>query len=144
MPRRVSRACPEERKRRRGITLFESVAALTIVGLVAISALEAVGAEMRTAERARRALEVEALATQRMDMMDLLSDQELQALPDSISSGTFEAPLDEYKWKTTSASVSDQPGLYAVTVEVIWNSGSYTERSRMYRRPRTFTRPSGG
>src|SRR5471030_3123136 len=71
---------------RKGITLFESVAALTIVGLVAVSALEAVGAEMRTAERARRALEVEALATQRLDGMDLLTDQELQAIPDSVAS----------------------------------------------------------
>ena len=68
---------------RKGITLFESVAALTIVGLVAISALEAVGAEMRTAERARRALEVEALATQRLDALELLNDQELQTIPDS-------------------------------------------------------------
>src|SRR5437016_6566655 len=128
---------------KRGITLFESVAALTIVGLVAISALEAVGAEMRTAERARRALEVEALATQRMDMMDLLTDQELQALPDSVSSGTFDAPLAEYRWKTSSTPVSDQPGLYAVAVEITWAAGSYTEHSRMYRRPRTFTRPAG-
>src|SRR2546430_6389748 len=101
---------------KRGITLFESVAALTIVGLVAISALEAVGAEMRTAERARRALEAEALATQRLDAMDLLTDQELQAIPDSVGSGAFDAPLDEYKWTTTSAPVSEQPGMYAVAV----------------------------
>src|SRR5215218_5407957 len=103
---------------RKGITLFESVAALTIVGLVAISALEAVGAEMRTAERARRALEVEALATQRLDGMDLLTDQELTSIPDSVAAGSFDAPLDEYKWTTVSAPVSDQPGVYDVRVEI--------------------------
>jgi type II secretory pathway pseudopilin PulG len=128
------------RKRARaGITLFESVAALTIVGLVAISALEAAGAEMRTAERARRALEVEALATQRMDALDLLTDQELQAVPDSVSAGKFDAPLDEYKWTTSSAPVSDQPGIYDVAVSVTWASGSYTQHTQMYRRPRQLT-----
>ena len=132
------------RRAKRGITLFESVAALTIVGLVAISALEAVGAEMRTAERARRALEAEALATQRLDAMDLLTDQELQAVPDSVGSGAFDAPLDEYKWTTTSAPVSEQPGMYAVAVKITWSSGSYAQHTQMYRRPRQFTAPGRG
>lgn len=130
MPKRV----------RRGITLFESVAALTIVGLVAISALEAVGAEMRTAERARRALEVEALATQRLDGMELLTDQELQAIPDSVAEGVFDAPLDEYKWTTSSSSVAEQPGVYSVSVEISWPTGTYALNTRMYRRPRQITR----
>jgi type II secretory pathway pseudopilin PulG len=125
---------------RRGTTLFESGAALTIVGLVAISALEAVGAEMRTAERARRALEVEALATQRVDAMDLLSDTELQAIPDSVAKGTFDAPLAEYHWTTNSTAVSDQPGLYDVQVTITWREGEYTLGTRMYRRPRQITR----
>jgi type II secretory pathway pseudopilin PulG len=129
---------------RRGITLFESVAALTIVGLVAVGALQAVGAEMRTAERARRALEADALATQRLDAMDLLTDQELQSIPDSVASGAFDAPLDEYKWTTTSAPVSEQPGLYAVAVKIIWAAGTYTQHTQMYRRPRQFTSAPGG
>ena len=125
---------------RRGITLFESVAALTIVGLVAISALEAVGAEMRTAERARRALEVEALAVQRLDAMDLLSDQELQVIPDSVAAGRFDAPLDEYEWSITSKPVSEQPGIYDVTLTINWESGSYPLKTKMYRRPRLLQR----
>ena len=40
---------------RNGISLFEAVAALAIVGVTAVSALSAVGGEMRTASRARRA-----------------------------------------------------------------------------------------
>jgi type II secretory pathway pseudopilin PulG len=121
---------------RRGITLFESVAALTIVGLVAISALEAVGAEMRTAERARRALEVEALATQRLDALELLNDQELQAIPDSVASGTFDAPMDEYSWTIASEPVTEQPGVYDVALTIDWERGSYPIRTKMYRRPR--------
>jgi type II secretory pathway pseudopilin PulG len=125
---------------RRGITLFESVAALTIVGLVAISALEAVGAEMRTAERARRALEVEALATQRLDALELLNDQELQVIPDSVASGTFDPPMDEYSWTVASSPVSEQPGLYDVSLDITWENGSYPIRTKMYRRPRLLQR----
>ena len=125
---------------RSGITLFESVAALTIVGLVAIAAMETVGAEMRTAERARRALEVEALATQRLDAMDLLTDQELQAIPDSIAAGTFDAPLDEYTWAVESTPVSEQPGVYDVAITILWENGSYPVRTKMYRRPRLLQR----
>ena len=121
---------------KRGITLFESVAALTIVGLVAISALEAVGAEMRTAERARRALEVEALATQRLDALELMNDQELQVIPDSVATGTFDAPLDEYSWTIESSPVADQPGVYDVAMNITWENGSYPIRTKMYRRPR--------
>ncbi len=125
---------------KRGITLFESVAALTIVGLVAISAMEAVGAEMRTAERARRALEVEALATQRLDAMELLNDQELQAIPDSVASGQFDEPLDEYTWTVESAPVAEQPGVYDVALTIDWENGSYPIRTKMYRRPRLLQR----
>jgi prepilin-type N-terminal cleavage/methylation domain-containing protein len=95
---------------RRGISLLEAVVAIAIVGITSVSALEAVGGDMRTAERARRAIVVEALAGSRLEFMDLLTDRELQALPDSVESGKFPAPLDEYSWKTTSAPVSDQAG----------------------------------
>lgn len=125
---------------RRGITLFESVAALTIVGLVSISALEAVGAEMRTAERARRALEVEGLATQRLDALELLTDQELQAIPDSVAAGKFDAPLEEYSWAIESTPVAEQPGVYDVALTIAWDNGSYPIRTKMYRRPRLIQR----
>ena len=120
---------------RRGISLFEAVAALAIVGMTAVSALAAVGGEMRVAERARRALEAEALATQRLDFMTLLNDSELQNLPDSVTRGTFDPPLDQYTWSATSAPVSTQAGVYAVRVNVGWNVGSYALRTYLYRRP---------
>jgi type II secretory pathway pseudopilin PulG len=125
---------------RKGITLFESVAALTIVGLVSISALEAVGAEMRTAERARRALEVEALATQKLDALELLNDQELQVIPDSVAAGKFDGPLDEYSWTIESSPVAEQPGVYDVALDITWENGSYPIRTKMYRRPRLLQR----
>jgi type II secretory pathway pseudopilin PulG len=120
---------------RSGISLFEAVAALAIVGMTAVSALAAVGGDMRTAERARRALEVEALATQRLDFMALLNDSELQNLPDSVAKGRFDAPLDSYKWAASSAPVSSQSGVYDVRVKVEWSDGSYALRTYFYRRP---------
>ena len=125
---------------RRGITFFEAVAALAIVGVTSISALAAVGAEMKTAERARRALEVEALATQRLEYLAIVRDADLQNLPDSIAKGQFDKPLDEYKWTTTASARTDPGGVYDVVVTVTWPEGSYALHSAVYRRPRNATR----
>src|SRR3954468_16103029 len=125
---------------RLGITLFESVAALTIVGLVAISALEAVGAEMRTAERARGGVGVEGVGTQGLDALELLNDQELQAIPDSVAAGKFDAPLDEYSWSIASSPVPEQPGVYDIVMAINWENGTYPIRTKMYRRPRLLQR----
>ena len=124
-----------DKRPRRGVTLFEAVAAMTIVGMTAISALAAVGAEFRTAERSRRALEAEALATNRLSMLDLLTDQELQSLPDSVASGAFPEPLNAYTWNTTSAPMSEQPGVYAIHIGIGWKGGAYDVASYVYRRP---------
>jgi type II secretory pathway pseudopilin PulG len=113
---------------------------VTIVGITAVAALEASAGEMRTAERAQRALVVEALATSRLDFMDLMTDRELQSLPDSVTSGKFAESLDEYSWKTTSTAYSDQAGVYTIVLTVSWPTGSYTTRTYQYRTPPLVTR----
>ena len=80
------------------------------------------------------------LATSRLEAMNLLVDQELQSLPDSIKEGKFAPPLDGYAWKATSTPVSDQAGLYSVHVTVEWTNGSYELKTYMYRSPRLVTR----
>jgi type II secretory pathway pseudopilin PulG len=134
------RARDDTRRRRSGISLLEAVAAVAIVGLTAVGALESVGGDMRTAEKAKRAAEAEALATSRLDFMDLLNDRELQALPDTVEKGTFPAPLHEYSWKTTSTPVAEQAGVYDVRITIDWPTGSYTVRTYEYRRPPLVTR----
>ena len=126
--------------RRPGITLFETVVALAIVGMTSVAAMTAVGAELRAAERARRALEAEALATQRTSLLDLLADDDLLALPDSVAQGRFEAPLDAYRWETTAAPVDSVAGVHDVSVRVTWADGAYELRTRAYRRPLVVTR----
>jgi type II secretory pathway pseudopilin PulG len=125
---------------RPGFSLFEAVVAVTIVGITSVSALSAAGGEMRTAERARRALEAEALATARLDFMNLLYDADLQALPDSVAKGSFDKPLDEFSWTATSAAYTDQAGVYDVRVTITWPQGAYTLKTYLYRRPATVTR----
>ena len=68
------------------------------------------------------------------------SERELQALPDSIEKGSFPEPLAEYSWKTTSAPLDEQPGVYTIRVSVEWPTGSYTVRTYQYRRPPLVTR----
>jgi type II secretory pathway pseudopilin PulG len=122
--------------RRAGVTLFEAVAAMAIVGLVSIAALEAAGAEMRTAEKARRTVEAAALAQQRLDWLDFLNETQLRALPDTVKEGKFPEPLDEYTWTTESTPIASQPGVYDVTVHVIWlKDQNFTLKSYIYRRP---------
>jgi type II secretory pathway pseudopilin PulG len=137
---RIPRPHSPGAKPRPGISLLEAVVAIAIVGMTAVSALEAAGGDMRAAERSRRAIEAEALATSRLDFMDLLTDRELQALPDSVEKGKFDAPLDEYSWKTTSTPLPDQAGVYTIRVTVEWPSGSYALRSYAYRTPPFATR----
>ena len=122
-------------RNRNGITLFETVVALAIVSITAISALEAVAAQLRTAERARRALETEVLANARLDFLNLLTDQELQALPDSVKKGTFDPPLNEYAWETSATAVTGQAGVYDITLTITWPKNRYLVHSAQYRRP---------
>jgi type II secretory pathway pseudopilin PulG len=119
---------------------MEAVVAVAIVGMTAVGGLEAVGSDMRTAERARRAIETETLATSRLEFMDLLSDRDLQAIPDSVATGTFAKPLDEYSWKTAVTPLADQAGVYDVRVTIAWPTGSYLVKTYAYRRPALATR----
>jgi type II secretory pathway pseudopilin PulG len=119
---------------------MEAVVAVAVVGMTAVGALEAVGSDMRTAARSKRAIEAEALGTSRLQFMDLLTDRELQSLPDSVQNGKFPAPLDEYAWITTSTPLADQAGVYDVRVTVTWPNGSYVLKSYQYRLPPLTTR----
>ncbi|HVZ50220.1 MAG TPA: type II secretion system protein [Gemmatimonadaceae bacterium] len=131
--------------RRRGVSLFEAVAAMAMVGIVAVAALEAVGSGMRTAARARRIVEASALAESRLDWLDFMNATAMQALPDSVKRGTFDPPLDDYAWTTDAVPVSTQPGLYDVTVRVSWApDGAFALRSYVYRRPVITTGAAGG
>ena len=78
-------------------------------------------------------------------LLNLLTDQELQALPDSVKSGKFAAPFSDYAWQASAGAVSGTAGVYEVVTSVTWPKNSYTVRTYQYRRPPlagTTTNPS--
>lgn len=117
----------------RGFTLLEAVVALTIVGLAGVSALAAFGTELRTAERARRAVEGGALAQDRLATLEWLAPSALALLPDSLARGNFPAPFEQYAWSAKARAVIDQEGLYDLSTTVTWDDGSLTLDGRVYR-----------
>lgn len=125
----------QRRHLRRGITLMETVVSLAIVGVTSLAALGAAGASLRTAERSRRALEAEALATQRLALLDLLTEQQLQTLPDSVADGRFEAPFTDYRWHTSLANRDEPAGAHDAMVRITWLGGAYDVHTVLYRRP---------
>ncbi len=120
---------------RRGVTLFEAVAAMTIIAMTSVAALAAAGAQFRAAEKAQRVIEAEVLASSRLEALTLLSEREIQSLPDSVSTGKFAEPLDRYSWKITSQPADETAGLYSVSIAILWTGGEYRVSSYVYRRP---------
>ena len=116
-----------------GFTLLEALIAVVIVGLAAAAALETVGAELRTATRARHALHASALAEHRLETIRVLPVPELRSLPDSVRRGTFAAPLERYGWTAAVREVAGEPGLYDAEVVVRWEGGSFPLQTRLYR-----------
>ena len=131
MSRRAERGA--SRRPRTGFTLLEAAIALVIVGMAAVAVLSSFGTTLRTSARARRTLEAEALATQRLAYASLLSHAELAHLPDSVARGRFDAPFEEYRWETTARERRDDDALFDVRVEVAWTDGRYALPTRLYR-----------
>ena len=117
----------------RGFTILEAVVALAIVGLAGVSALEAVGGELRAADRAAEAYVGSALAQDRVAAVGLLAARDVAHLPDSLRRGAFSPPFAEYRWTTTAQPVSGERELYEVTVSIAGARTAYTLTTRLYR-----------
>lgn len=128
-----SRALPVSR--RRGVSLFEAIAALAIVGATSVGALAVAGAGVRTAEQARRAHEVQALVREHLARVELARDEELQLLPDSLAAGTFAPPFEDYRWEMTARPDAQYAGLFRIALVVRWDAGAFVTESALYRRP---------
>ena len=124
---------------RSGLTLLEAVVALAIVGVTAVSALGAVAAESRAAEDARTVLEAEALAVQQLALIETLTGEGLQRLPDSLAHGTFDPPFERYRYTATSTPVLGEEGLTRVNISVEWANGEFPLGTVLYRRPTTLS-----
>ncbi len=118
---------------REGFTLLEAAVSLTILSLAGLAALGAVQRDLDAAVRSRTALETAALAEDRLELVRLLGNADLESLPDSIARGRFEPPLEGYGWVVDVVSVGDAPGLYDVVVTILWADGRRPLRARLFR-----------
>ena len=120
----------------RGLSLIESLMAMTIVSMMVLASMGVVSSQIRLTERSRHALEAEALASTRLDYMGLLTDAELQSLPDTVEKGKFDYPLDAYSWEAVSVPSSYQAGVYEIVLNINWPTNNvYSVHTFMYRRP---------
>jgi hypothetical protein len=106
---------------------------MTIIGLVAIGALGALGADLRTADQARQLLPAAALAQERMAVLELADAHTLRVLPDSLARGVFASPHSAYSWVAHTKEVKGEPSLVDVELHVVWTGGDFVLRQRHYR-----------
>jgi len=120
---------------RRGFTLLEAVVALAVLGLAGVAALEAMGGQLRAAERAKSATTAAALAQDRLATVALLLRSELDPVRDSIARGTFQPPFAQYRWRISIRPVLGEVDLYDVMVEVTSDAGRINVATRIFRPP---------
>jgi prepilin-type N-terminal cleavage/methylation domain-containing protein len=121
------------RRDRRGFTILEAVIALAIVGLAGVAALEALGGELRAAERAGAVSTAAALAQDRLAAIAMVPAPDLGRLPDSLARGAFTEPLTDYRWRASVRPVLGERDLYDATVAVTGRGSEYSVTTRLYR-----------
>lgn len=121
------------RRDRRGFTILEAVIALAIVGLAGVAALEALGGELRAADRAGSVSTAAALAQDRLAALAMVPALDLSPFADSLARGTFSEPFADYRWSATVQPVLGEANLYGVTVMVSGLGTDYTVATRLYR-----------
>jgi len=128
------------RRDRRGFTILEAVIALAIVGLAGVAALEALGGELRAADRAGSVSTAAALAQDRLAALTVLPALDLSPLADSLARGAFSEPFADYRWSATVRPALGEADLYDVAVAVAGRGTDYTVATRLYR-PRPLGAP---
>lgn len=101
-----------------GFLLLEAVIALAIIGIVAIALLAATSSQVQASGKANALLVASALAQDRLAAIQMLDGDELRDPPDSLSTGVFPAPFDEFQWVATIEPADNEYDLFAVMIEV--------------------------
>lgn len=99
-----------------GFTLVEALAALTVVGAVLVTALAAVGADVRSSRAVEQTQETAAAARIALQRVEQRPRADLLDREDGWSS--VGAPLDGYRWRAEASTMRGRPGLLDVQVTV--------------------------
>jgi type II secretory pathway pseudopilin PulG len=120
-------------RRREGFVLLEAVVALAILGVASIVLLQVRAQQIRVATQARELLTAQALAEDRISAVRMLDYQLLADPPDSLMSGIFPPPFQEFSWSTQVALMEDEYDLFGVEVEVLGPAERFPLRTLIHR-----------
>jgi hypothetical protein len=97
---------------------MEAVVALAIIGLFAIGLLSMVGAQVRGADRSKVLLLERALAEDRLMAVQMLDNEDLNDVPDSLTAGTFPEPFQDFTWSIKVDSIGGEYDLFRADISV--------------------------
>lgn len=115
---------------RSGFTLLEAMVALAVSGLILLTSFEVVGANLRSSREAAHSEEAAVLIEDLFSRTALLSASELLSNPSDLT-GTFERPMEMYRWTVEPRPVVDNPDLVEVLMTVSWDGGSIAAETRV-------------
>lgn len=117
---------------RRGFTLVEALAALTVTGAVLVTALAAVGADVRAGRAVVEAQEAAAAMETALERAALRSRAGL--LRGAATWRSLPPPLDDRRWRYRARPLPSSPGVIQVVVEVRdREGGTETVATRLFR-----------
>ena len=130
---------------RGGFVLMEAVVALAIIGLVSIALLATTAAQVRTADKASLLLTARTLADERMATLRMLSYDQLRDVPDSLITGKFPAPFENWSWRAEVVQIdeNEEYDLFSVGVAVDGFDESFALRTLLHE-PRPVLTATGG
>jgi type II secretory pathway pseudopilin PulG len=116
-----------------GFLLLEALIALAIIGVVAIALLAATSSQIQASGKGNALLVASALAQDRLAAIQMLDGDELRDPPDSLATGTFPPPFDEFSWATTVESADNEYELFAVRIVVDGRGESFGMETLLHR-----------
>jgi hypothetical protein len=119
--------------------------AVAIIGVVAISVLAFTATQVRTTDKGAVLLIGKALADDRATNFRLLGFDDLSDPADSLLSGRFAPPFDEFSWAAQVAPMEDEYDLFSVEVVVEGRGERFPIRTLLHRpRPQILVTAAGG
>ena len=131
-------------RRRDGFVLLEAVVALAIIGVASIVLLQVRAQQIRVATQARELLTAQALAEDRIAALRVLDYDLLADPPDSLMSGEFPPPFEEFSWTSQVELMEDEYDLFGVSVEVLGPGERFPLRTLMHRARSVLGGAAGG
>ena len=115
-----------------GFTLIEAMVAVTVLGLVLVTALAAVAADLQASRRSSLQMEAAQLAEEVISQIDTYSWEEFQRLLTGYGE-RFPSPMDTYRWEARAIPSIDEPGLVAIHLRVEGAQESFMVETRRIR-----------